>query len=95
MRRWRSTRLLKRLDDRPAMRQALVRAIKFAPDLLNARIQAADYFLEEGDLLQAREHAEAARRIAPDDPKAERLTRRIERGISRAAGRVSPEPAGT
>jgi hypothetical protein len=77
-------RLLKRLDDRPAMRQALVRAIKFAPDLLVARVKATDFFLEEGDLLQAREHAEVARRIAPDDRQVERLVRRADRGTPRA-----------
>jgi tetratricopeptide (TPR) repeat protein len=78
-------RLLKRLDDRPAMRQVLVRAIKFAPDLLIARLKISDLFLEEGDLLQAREHAEAAQRIAPDDRQVERLLRRVERGTPRGA----------
>jgi len=76
-------RLLKRLYGRPAMRQVLVRAIKFALDMLGARLKAGDFFLEEGDLLQAREYAEAARRIAPDDRQAERLLRHVERGVPR------------
>jgi hypothetical protein len=86
-------RLLKRLEDRPAMRQALVRAIKFAPDLLGARLKAGEYFLEEGDLLQAREHAEAAHRIAPDDRQVERLLRRVERGTPRGARPLRKEAA--
>jgi hypothetical protein len=85
-------RLLKRLGDRPAMRQVLVRAIKFAPDLLSARLKAGEFFLEDGDLLQAREHADAAHRIAPDDRQVERLQRRVERGTPRG-GRLSRKEA--
>jgi tetratricopeptide (TPR) repeat protein len=87
-------RLLKRLEDRPAMRQALVRAIKFAPDLLNARLKAGEFFLEEGDLLQAREHAEAALRIAPDDRQVERLLRRVQRGTPRSVRLARKEAIG-
>jgi hypothetical protein len=68
-------RLNRRLNDRPAMRTCLVRAIKFAPDLLTPRLRLADFLLEEGDVRQARQHAEAALRIAPDDAGALRLGR--------------------
>lgn len=68
-------RLQKRLGDRPAMRSCLVRAIKFAPDLLAPRLRLAEFFIEEGDLRQARQHAEAATRIAPEDQAARRLLR--------------------
>ncbi len=70
-------RLLRRLEDRPAMRQALVRAVKFAPDALPPRLRLAELLLEEGDLAQAGEHLLAAARIAPEDPKVIGLTRRV------------------
>jgi hypothetical protein len=68
-------RLNRRLQDRPAMRACLVRAVKFAPDMLHARLRMAEFFREEGDHRQAREHAEAAARIAPDDPAVRRAMR--------------------
>ena len=71
--------LLKRLEDRPAMRQALLRAIKFAPDLLPARLRAVDFYLEDGDLARAAEHFEAARRLAPEDASVQRVAGRLQR----------------
>jgi hypothetical protein len=73
-------RLLRRLDDRRTMRMALVRAIKFAPDMLAPRLRLAELFLDEGDMLQANEHIEAAARIAPDEPRVRTLRRRAEKG---------------
>jgi hypothetical protein len=71
-------RLVRRLEDRPAMRACLVRAVKFDPDLLAPRLRLVEFFLEEGDERQAREHATAALRIAPDDPKVKRLDRQVK-----------------
>ncbi len=84
-------RVLKRLEDRPGMRQALVRAIKFAPDLLVARLRAAELFLADGESAPAREHAEVARRLAPDDPQVQRLIRRLERGGAREDAQAPAE----
>jgi hypothetical protein len=72
-------RLNRRLKDRPAMRTCLLRAVKFGPDTLAPRLRLAEFFLEEGDRRQARAHAEAALRIAPDDPVAQRLGRQTAR----------------
>jgi hypothetical protein len=83
-------RVLKRVNDRPAMRQALVRALKFGPDLLPARLRAADFFLEEGDLRQAREHAAVARNLAPGDPQVAALLRRVERGVTSPSAAAAP-----
>jgi hypothetical protein len=79
-------RLMRRLEDRRGMRTQLLRAVKFAPAMLAPRIGLAEYFLEEGDLLQANEHLHAAARIAPDDQKLRNLRRRAER---RAVGGVA------
>ena len=68
-------RLNRRLKDRAAMRSCLVRAVKFAPDLLAARLRLGELFVEEGDLRQALPHAEAALRLAPEDAAARRLER--------------------
>ena len=92
-------RLLRRLGDKPAMRQALTRAIKFAPDLVAPRIRLAEMLIEEGDIRQAREHVAAAARVAPDDEHVVRLTRRLERGGGAGsgggpAGRPPPRVAG-
>jgi hypothetical protein len=84
-------RLLKRLEDRPGMRQALVRAIKFGPDEMLTRLRAAEFFLEEGDMTQAREHAQVARALAPDHPKVRHLVRRIERAEAPGGGAAPPE----
>ena len=81
-------RLLKRLDERALMRAALVKAVRFAPDLLPARLGLAEWFLEEGDMLQAGEHLDVAARLEPDHPKLVRLRRRVER---QAAESASPE----
>lgn len=72
-------RLLRRLEDRQGMRTVLVRAIKFAPDLLMPRLRLAELCLEDGDMLMAREHVQAAARIAPDNPKVQHLLRRARR----------------
>ena len=80
-------RLLRRLEDRRGMRLALIRAVKSAPDLLAPRLRLAEYFIEEGEALQAMEHLEAAGRIAPEEPKLAHLHRRVER---LAAGRPLP-----
>jgi tetratricopeptide (TPR) repeat protein len=77
-------RLSRRLQDRPAMRNCLTRAVKYAPDLLAARLRLAEFFLEENDLRQARQHAEAALRIAPDDAAGRRLARQAAGGTARA-----------
>jgi hypothetical protein len=68
-------RLNRRLADRPAMRACLIRAVKFAPLALTPRLRLAEFYLEEGDRRQARAHAEAALRIAPEDAAAQRLDR--------------------
>ncbi len=80
-------RLMKRLGDRRGMRTTLVRAVKYAPDMLLPRLCLADWFIEEGDALQAQEHLQAAARIAPEDPKVKHLQRRAARGPAVAAGR--------
>ena len=72
-------RLLKKLDERGPMRVTLVRAIKFAPDLLQARLALAELYIEDGDRLQAGEHLDVAERIAPDAPKLRNLRRRLQR----------------
>lgn len=77
-------RLNRRLGERAPMRNCLIRAVRFDPDLLEARFCLAEFFLEDGDQRQAREHAEAAMRIAPEHPKAIRLERLT---------RPKPEPA--
>jgi hypothetical protein len=69
--------LAKRLGDTKLMRTLLMRAIKFAPDLLAPRIQFARLLLDESDTPLAAEHVAAALRIAPDDPQAARLQRRL------------------
>jgi tetratricopeptide (TPR) repeat protein len=80
-------RLHKRLGEKGPARANLIRAVRFDPDLLIARLCLAEFFIEEGDLRQAKEHAEAALRIAPDNPKAARLDRlaRGERPAKAAA----------
>jgi hypothetical protein len=78
-------RLLRRLDDRRGMRTVLIRAIKYAPDLLAARLRMAELCLEEGDMLVAHEHIEVAARLAPDDPKVRQLLRRSKRTEASAA----------
>jgi hypothetical protein len=72
-------RLFKRLDDRRGMRAALARAVKFGPDLLSARLACAEFFVEEGDMLQAAEHVQAACRIDPAHPRIPKLQRRLAR----------------
>ena len=72
-------RLHRKLGDKAPMRTNLIRAVRFDPDLLVARFCLIEFFIEEGDLRQAREHAEAALRIAPKNPKAIRLDK-IARG---------------
>lgn len=83
--------LFRRLEDRVGMRRCLVRAIKFAPDQLQVRLRAADFFLAEGEMREAREHAEVARRLAPEDPRVERLVRRVERGAPPRAAAAAAE----
>ena len=72
-------RLNRRLKDRPGMRNCLIRAVKLAPDLLAVRLRLAEFFLEENDLRQARQHAKAALRIAPDDAGALRMVRKTSK----------------
>jgi uncharacterized protein HemY len=67
------------------MRTCLVRAVKFAPDMLAARLRLAEFFLAEGDLRQARQHAEAALRLSPTDPVALRLDRQTRPKVKAAA----------
>jgi hypothetical protein len=81
-------RLLKRLGEKGPMRTNLIRAVRFDPDLLVARLCLAELFLEEGDVRQAAEHAQAALRIDPENPKAARLDR-LSRGIKRDAAKVA------
>jgi len=78
-------RLHRRLGEKGPVRSNLIRAVRFDPDLLAARLSLAEFFIEEGDLRQAREHAEAALRIAPNNPKAARLDR-MARGERPGAG---------
>jgi len=68
-------RLHRRLGEKGPVRANLIRAVRYDPDLLVARLCLAEFFIEEGDLRQAREHAEAALRIAPNNQKAARLDR--------------------
>ena len=68
-------RLHRRLGEKGAMRNCLIRAVRFDPDLLEARLSLTDLFIEEGDTRLAREHAEAALRLAPNHPRATRLER--------------------
>lgn len=70
-------RLFKRLEDRPGMRTSLTRAVKFGPDMLAPRLRLGEFFLDAGDLRQAREHIQAALRLAPEDGIAKRLERRL------------------
>jgi hypothetical protein len=69
--------LAKRLGNTTLMRNLLVRAIKFAPDLLQARLEFATLLLDAGDTRLAAEHIAAAQRIAPDDETARRLNERL------------------
>ena len=88
-------RLMRRLEDRRGMRIQLTRAVKFAPGMLAARVGLVEFFLEEGDLLQATEHWEAAARIAPEEQKVRNLGRRLERrraGGGPMAGQASVSP---
>jgi hypothetical protein len=78
-------RLMRRLGDRRGMRTNLVRAVKHAPDLLGARIGLVEYFLEEGDMLQAEEHWQAAARISPEEPRLRNLRRRMDRRTAEPA----------
>ena len=76
-------RLLRRLDDRMAMRTCLGRAVKYAPDNLEARIGLADWFLDEGDLAPVADHLDAAERIAPGDPRVANKRRRLARLLAK------------
>lgn len=78
-------RLLRRQGDRAGARAAVVRAVKFAPDLLAARLRAAEFFLEENDVRQAAEHHAAAAKLGADDEHIARLGRRIARARRDAA----------
>ena len=71
-------RLLKRLGDRDGMRKMLLRAIKFAPDLVPARQHMAQLCLEEGELRNAREQADAGLALEPENPKLLRLRRKAD-----------------
>ena len=81
-------RLHRRLGEKGPVRTCLIRAVRFDPDLLVARLSLTEFFIEEGDLRQAREHAEAALRIAPNNPKAARLDR-LARGEKPGAAKVA------
>jgi hypothetical protein len=76
-------RLLRRLDDRKAMRTCLGRAVKYAPDNLEARLGLADWFLDEGDLPPVSEHLDAAARIAPDDMRVANKRRKLARLLAK------------
>jgi hypothetical protein len=78
-------RLMRRLSDRRGMRTNLVRAVKYGPDLLAPRIGLVEYYLEDGDMLQAAEHLQAAVRISPEEPKLRNLRRRMERRTAELA----------
>jgi hypothetical protein len=71
-------RLFKRIGDQDGMRNMLTRAIKFAPDLVLARQRMAELCLEQNELRKAREHADAALALEPQNPKLQRLRRRAE-----------------
>jgi hypothetical protein len=85
--------LHKKLGNRPMMRTVLTRAVKFGPNMLVPRLRLADLMIEDGDMLQAAEHAAAARRIAPDDPRALRLARRVAQQGSHTQARGEPAEA--
>ena len=86
-------RLLRRLEDRKGMRTCLGRAVKYAPDNLEARLGLADWFLDEGDLSPVAEHLDAASRIAPDDVRVQNKRRRLARLLAKQNGGVQAEPA--
>jgi len=88
-------RLLRRLGDKPGMRQALTRAVKFAPEMVAPRLRLAEIFIEEGDLRQAREHAAVAQRLEPADEQVIRVIRKLERAAAAGGGgpgAVRPPP---
>ena len=86
-------RLLRRLDDRRAMRICLGRAVKYAPDNLEARLGLADWFIDEGDLAPVAEHLDAAARIAPDDMRVQNKRRRLARLIAKQNEATAPSQA--
>jgi len=69
--------LARRLGDTKLMRSLLVRAIKFAPDLLAPRVHFAELLIEAGDTRLAAEHVAVAVRIAPEDEGTKRVQRRL------------------
>ncbi len=85
-------RLLRRLEDRPAMRTCLGRAVKYAPDNLEARLGLADWFLDEGDLAPVGEHLDAAARIAPDDMRVQNKRRKLARLLARQEAGAPSQP---
>ncbi len=77
-------RLLRRLADRAGMRKCLGRAVKYAPDNMEARLGLADWFLDEGDLAPVAEHLDAASRISPDDMRVQNKRRRLARLLAKS-----------
>lgn len=85
-------RLLRRLNDRDGMRQALASAIKLAPDLPTPRLRMAELCLAEERHREASEHLAVAEGAATLDAEARRqaaglrakLQRKTERGARRA-----------
>jgi thioredoxin-like negative regulator of GroEL len=74
-------RLARRLDDRPLVLAALMRAVALEPGDLQARLKLASLLLDEQSWHAAAEHASAALAIDPTDILAQRLCRRARRGL--------------
>ena len=74
-------RLARRLDDRPLVLAALMRAVALEPGDLQARLKLASLLLDEQSWHAAAEHASAALAIDPTDILAQRLSRRARRGL--------------
>ena len=72
-------RLFSKLADTQGMQKSLMRAIKFAPELVTARTRMAQMSIERGDRRSAIEHLKVAMRLEPDQPRLVKLMQKAER----------------
>lgn len=86
-------RLLRQLGDRKGMRSALIRAVKFAPEVLAPHLRLAEMSFADGDIKQAEEHVRAAKAIAPEDEQVVRLDKRVVVALRQAQRAAAGAPA--
>ncbi len=72
----------KRAGDRDGMRSALERAIRLDPNKIEAKLQLAKLFFEDGKFSMARDHAQAALLIRPGLRAAAKIKQAAERSLA-------------